>query len=138
MARSFRLPNLCQVPLGQDEAVGLKACLERRGLPVSVVPVKRADWIRVFVGILLDAESRAGNGTADGAYGWYLDLAKKAVEENTASTGKACVLVGHSAGGWLGRALMQREGREPWFNLSLPAALEDCLPCRKGQSLKAC
>ncbi|CAJ1348412.1 unnamed protein product [Effrenium voratum] len=100
------------VPLGQDEAVGLKACLERRGLPVSVVPVKRADWIRVFVGILLDAESRAGNGTADGAYGWYLDLAKKAVEENTASTGKACVLVGHSAGGWLGRALMQREGRE--------------------------
>ncbi|CAK9026089.1 unnamed protein product [Durusdinium trenchii] len=99
-------------PLGQDEAVGLRACLERRNLLTSVVPVKRSDWLRVFVGILLDDDARAGNGTAQGAYKWYLDLTQEAIEDSFRSTGKAAVLVGHSAGGWLGRAVLEREGRE--------------------------
>ena len=105
-------------PLGQEEVVGLRACLERRNLLTSVVPVRRGDWLRVFVGILLDEDARAGNGTAEGAYGWYLDLTKKAVEESFKSTGRAAVLIGHSAGGWLGRAVLQREGLESWLILT--------------------
>ena len=97
-------------PLGQDQNVGLRSCLERRGLLTSVVPVKRSDWLRVFLGILLDDEARAGNGTARGAYGWYLDLTKTAIEESLASTGQPAILIGHSAGGWLGRAVLEREG----------------------------
>lgn len=99
-------------PLGQDQNVGLRSCLERRGLLTSVVPVKRSDWLRVFLGILLDDDARAGNGTARGAYGWYLDLTKTAIEESLASTGQPAILIGHSAGGWLGRAVLEREGLE--------------------------
>ena len=103
-------PLPCEEPLGQDQNVGLRSCLERRGLLTSVVPVKRSDWLRVFLGILLDDDARAGNGTARGAYGWYLDLTKTAIEESLASTGQPAILIGHSAGGWLGRAVLEREG----------------------------
>ena len=104
-------------PLGQDITVGLRSCLERRGLLTSVVPVKRSDWLRVFVGILLDDDARAGNGTARGAYGWYLDLTKTAIEDSFAATGQAAILIGHSAGGWLGRAVLEREGLDSWLTL---------------------
>lgn len=99
-------------PLGQDEAVGLQACLSRRGVQASVVPVQRSDWLKVFAGLLLDADSRAGNGTARTAYGWYLDLAKAKVEETVLSGGEPVILIGHSAGGWLARALLDREGKD--------------------------
>ena len=105
-----RCLSSAEEPLGQDIAVGLRSCLERRGLLTFVVPVKRSDWLRVFVGILLDDDARAGNGTARGAYGWYLDLTKTAIEESFVATGQAAILIGHSAGGWLGRAVLEREG----------------------------
>jgi len=79
--------------------------------------VKRSDWLRVFVGILLDDDARAGNGTARGAYGWYLDLTKTAIEDSFAATGQAAILIGHSAGGWLGRAVLEREGLDSWLTL---------------------
>jgi len=99
-------------PLGQDPAVGLQACLARRGCAVVVSPVRRADWLQVFLRGLLDADFRAANGTADVAFGWYLDLAKELVDETVHKLGGPVVLLGHSAGGWLARALMQREGRD--------------------------
>ncbi|CAE7338561.1 unnamed protein product, partial [Symbiodinium pilosum] len=99
-------------PLGQDTDVGLQACLSRRGVQASTVPVQRSDWLKVFAGLLLDPDSRAGNGTAETAYGWYLDLAKDKVEETVQAAGQPVILIGHSAGGWLARALLQREGKE--------------------------
>jgi hypothetical protein len=100
-------------PLGADESVGLKACLEKRGFDtVEVVPVDRADWLRVAGG-LLDADFRAGEGTPDGrAFGWYLERTGEAVRKakaNAAAAGDTdarVLLVGHSAGGWLARAAL--------------------------------
>lgn len=99
-------------PLGQEARVGLQACLARRGVPAVVSPVRRVDWLQVFARGLLDEDFRAGNGTADVAFGWYLDMAKELVEATVVSSGGRVVLLGHSAGGWLARALMQREGRD--------------------------
>jgi len=99
-------------PLGQDPSVGLLACLRRRGVSMAVSEVRRIDWLKVFWVGLQDEDFRAGNGTAPVAFGWYLDAAKGLIEETVrAGGGQRAVLLGHSAGGWLARALMQREGR---------------------------
>lgn len=105
-------------PLGQDPAVGLQACLSRRGCEAVVSPVRRIDWLRVFLRGLFDADFLAANGTAPVAFGWYLDLAKEQVEEVVQASGEPAVLVGHSAGGWLARALMQREGTD-WIKANV-------------------
>jgi len=105
-------------PLGQDAEVGLQACLGRRGVTSVVSPVKRIDWLKVFLNGLMDEDFRAGNGTAPGAFGWYLDMAKELVENSVRSSGLPVVLLGHSAGGWLARALMSREGR-PWVEANV-------------------
>ena len=42
------------------------------------------------------------------AYGWYLDLAERVVEEAALANSSGVVLLAHSAGGWLGRALVGR------------------------------
>jgi len=102
-------------PLGQDYDVGLQACLARRGVSTIVTNVRRTNWLRVFTKGVLDENFRAGNGKANVAFGWYLDLAKYTVEKTFAETGKPVVLLGHSAGGWLARALMQREGQN-WIH----------------------
>lgn len=99
-------------PLGQDAAVGLQACMARRGCSAVISPVQRIDWLNVFIRGLGDSDFRAGNGRASVAFGWYLDAAKELVEETLKESGRPVVLLGHSAGGWLARALMQREGRE--------------------------
>ena len=117
-------------PLGADESVGLKACLEARGFStVEVVPVDRTDWLRVAGG-LLDADFRAGKATPDGrAFGWYLERTGAAVRQAKASAIAAgdadarVLLIGHSAGGWLGRAALG-DGT-PESSLARLTALED-------------
>lgn len=96
---------------GTTEDGGLRGRLLRRGFPsVRVVPVARADWLRVALG-LLDADFRAGNAPPDVAFGWYLDLVEEAVAEASASGGDGKVLLlAHSAGGWLARAALGRAG----------------------------
>lgn len=71
-------------PLQQDEAVGLVAALGRRGFSdVTVVPVERFDWLRVFAGGLVDvAGFWANNATASGpSFKWYLDRVRCTVED---------------------------------------------------------
>ena len=102
-------------PLEQDEAVGLTAALRRRGVSaVSVVPIARANWLNVLRG-LLDIGFLTGDAQPDGpAFMWYLRKSQEAVEQAVAARrgelgdegGDArVVLLGHSAGGWLARAL---------------------------------
>jgi len=102
-------------PLNQPEEVGLVASLRRRGVSdCSVVPVQRSDWLKVLRG-LLDINFIKGDAQPDGeAFAWYLDLAKSTIENSVeSSSGARVVLIGHSAGGWLARALCEREG-EDW------------------------
>ncbi|KAJ8601056.1 hypothetical protein CTAYLR_004484 [Chrysophaeum taylorii] len=103
-------------PLGQSETVGLKACLERRGARVEVLPVRRTDWLRVFSrGV---GDPKVWRGDADWttpAYAWYLDVAEDAITSN-----ENALVVAHSAGGWLLRALLRRA---PHLKISAAATL---------------
>ena len=100
-------------PLGQPEEVGLAAALRRRGVAdVCVVPIGRSAWLNVLRGVL-DPAFWAGNAQPDGAaFAWYLRAARAQVEravaerrQRSAEADGRVVLVGHSAGGWLARAL---------------------------------
>ena len=108
-------------PNEQPREVGLVEALGRRGASqVAVVPIARTNWLNVAKG-LSDPNFLIGKATADGpTYGWYVAAAKKTVEEAVAARRAAkpqadprVVLVGHSAGGWLARALMVSAG-EQW------------------------
>ena len=108
-------------PNGLTEEVGLAAALERRGVSsISVVPIRRADWLNVARG-LTDLSFVAGNAQPEGpAFSWYVTAAKATVERTVAARRTSIdaaadarvVLIGHSAGGWLGRALCAVAGDE--------------------------
>lgn len=89
---------------------GLAARLQRRGFEsVEVLPVARADWLRVAAA-LFDEDFRAGNAPPETAFGWYLDRLEEAAEQAHAAHGERVLLLAHSAGGWLARAAL---GRSP-------------------------
>lgn len=96
-------------PLEQSREVGLVSALERRGFDpdrIFVVPVKRADWLRVAGGVLdvPDFYTNTARPTGRG-YGWYVRRVKETVDE-AAADGDRVLVLGHSAGGWLARAAM--------------------------------
>ena len=100
-------------PGGLPAEVSLQAALARRGVDsVAVVPIARTDWINVAKG-LGDLKFVAGDAQPEGpAFEWYLRKAQATVEQAVAGAraqnvpDARVVLVGHSAGGWLARALM--------------------------------
>mmetsp|Transcript_37390 Transcript_37390/g.93960 ORF Transcript_37390/g.93960 Transcript_37390/m.93960 type:complete len:315 (-) Transcript_37390:256-1200(-) len=96
---------------GTTKDGGLKGRLHRRGFEhVHIVPVARADWLRVALG-LFDEDFRAGSAPPDTAFGWYLDrVDETAAEASAASGGERVLLLAHSAGGWLARAALGRSG----------------------------
>eukprot|EP00814_Leptocylindrus_danicus_P004598 CAMPEP_0116014820 /NCGR_PEP_ID=MMETSP0321-20121206/6479_1 /TAXON_ID=163516 /ORGANISM="Leptocylindrus danicus var. danicus, Strain B650" /LENGTH=263 /DNA_ID=CAMNT_0003484493 /DNA_START=346 /DNA_END=1137 /DNA_ORIENTATION=+ len=74
---------------------------------ISVLPMKRSDWLKVFLCGALDLKFwQADAAPTRPAFRWYLELVasevKRIVEEEKPET--KVVLVGHSAGGWLARA----------------------------------
>lgn len=84
---------------------------------VSILPVKRSDWLRVFARGLFDETFWSSNmSPTRPAFSWYLDLVAKEVRrieedakmKNSGGQGgegeAKIILVGHSAGGWLARA----------------------------------
>lgn len=103
-------------PLEQPEEIGLAALLRRRGVDlVEVVPIDRSNWFNVARG-LLDINFWKGDAQPDGpAFNWYLERAKATVEKTVTARKEALgssgsvdarvLLLGHSAGGWLARAL---------------------------------
>lgn len=95
------------------EETSFKAALTRRGAEVSVVPINRPDWLNVARG-LSDFAFFTGSAQPEGpAFSWYIKSAKQTVEEAVAARRQQgasdvdarVVLIGHSAGGWLARAL---------------------------------
>lgn len=98
-------------PLGQPSSVGLKSVLSRRGFPIEkiyTVPVKRADWIRVALGIFDIPRFYTNDCLPSGlGYGWYVQRLKDEVDRAyEESGGEKVLLLAHSAGGWLARAAM--------------------------------
>lgn len=92
-----------ELPFGNSEA-SLKSGLERRSAKkVSILPVQRVDWLRVFY----QADLPFLSGRADwqtSAYAWYLDRCRAVLEQQP----DPVLIIGHSAGGWLARALLRK------------------------------
>ncbi|GMI48625.1 hypothetical protein TrCOL_g7750 [Triparma columacea] len=62
------------------------------------------DWLKVFSRGATDLSFWAGKAPpTNKAFGWYLDLVHDSVQKHD---GTPCVLMGHSAGGWLARACL--------------------------------
>ena len=98
-------------PLKQGTEFGFVTALVRRGFNpglVKVLPLQRYEWLRVAGG-LLDPNFYTGTCTPEGfGYGWYVNRLRKTIEEAYELGGRneKVLLIGHSAGGWLGRAAL--------------------------------
>ena len=95
-------------PLGQPEETGFRAALQRRGFTdVRILHVERIEWARVIFGLILAIVWRPLATPSGPAYSWFVQRLRNAVDEAHAqSGGERVLLVGHSAGGWLARAML--------------------------------
>ncbi|CEM20650.1 unnamed protein product [Vitrella brassicaformis CCMP3155] len=106
-------------PMKMGEDTSLKAALERRGYNVYVVPIARREWLSVARDFLT-RRFWTGECRPDGpGFRWYLDRVRTTVDRVRrrdwpgGALPPKVVLVGHSAGGWLARAVM---GDGTWRN----------------------
>ena len=92
-----------------DSSVSIQKNFIDRGLKLEIVPVKRLDWIKIIRGLLT---TRFWNFSCepDDLFNWYLDSSKETIDSALEKyDSDSVILVGHSAGGWLGRALIGSE-----------------------------
>jgi pimeloyl-ACP methyl ester carboxylesterase len=84
------------------------ASLQERGWKpeqIDLLPVQRGDWLQVFTRGLLDWKFWAGVAAPiRPAFRWYLERIADKIE--ALDEDETIILVGHSAGGWLGRAAL--------------------------------
>lgn len=114
-------------PFGNAEAA-LATHLEARGWRVFVLPVERKDWLGVTRGLLTLGYWSSSLTTHPG-YTWYLERAAAAVARALQETGAQQVhLVGHSAGGWLGRAFLGEAKYQPGAAPGTPSGLRAAGP----------
>lgn len=105
------LPGFGNAPEDYTMPRSLVPTLQSRGWlgdNISVLPMKRSDWLKVFLCGALDLKFwQSDAAPTRPAFRWYLELVasevKRIVEESESGAVKV-VLVGHSAGGWLARA----------------------------------
>lgn len=85
---------------------GLKDILSSRGVSSFVVPIIRTDWLNVARGIFtIDFWKSSCKPKA--LFYFYFDAVDKMVKEVVQDNGnQPVILVGHSAGGWLARAIL--------------------------------
>jgi PGAP1-like protein len=87
---------------------------------IHVLPIERSDWLKVFVNGIFDLQFWQGVAPPTRpAFRWYLNRIVQSIEELTSSSNTSndetndsvtmeptkVILMGHSAGGWLARAV---------------------------------
>ena len=72
--------------------------------------LERWEWIRVASGLFDPAFWRGAQKPTGKAYGWYIGRARELVKEEAVAGGGPVLLVAHSAGGWLARAVLEDGG----------------------------
>ena len=93
-------------PMKRDSAFGLVNVLQSRGIKnVFVVPIRRTDWLNILWGIFKPDFWRGECRPLD-LFRFYCNQVDVTVRHARMSTGNPVILVGHSAGGWLGRAIL--------------------------------
>ena len=79
---------------------------ERLGVSVDVVPIERWEWLKTTKAIFRSNYWKYECEPHE-MFDWYLQKSKKTLFNSVAkNNGKPVILCGHSAGGWLSRALM--------------------------------
>ena len=97
-------------PIKNFDSVGFSPLLQRRGITTSVVPVQRKDWIKVAKGAFT-TEFWTSSCKPNQLFQFYFDLVDVTVRNVVEQTSSPVILVAHSAGGWLARAIM---GDDNW------------------------
>jgi hypothetical protein len=92
-------------PLGRGEDYSMVSMLAEQDVQADVVPIKRADWLNVAKSIFTK-EFYTYDATFEGMYKFYCESVNNKLMEMQSRSSEPVVLVGHSAGGWLGRGLM--------------------------------
>lgn len=86
-----------------EDYLPLQKTLLGEGYEVDILNVERTDWLKVFSRGATDDLFWAGRAPpTNPGFNWYLDLVKERVQGYE----EPCVLMGHSAGGWLARACL--------------------------------
>ncbi|GAV65308.1 PGAP1 domain-containing protein [Cephalotus follicularis] len=90
----------------------LELTLNEYGVPTVVAKVSRIDWLRNAAG-LVDPNYWRGTLRPRPVLDWYLKRVGDAVEEakELAPGSRNLSVIGHSAGGWLGRVYMKEFGQ---------------------------
>ena len=131
LCESFKKPPIVVLPgFGNDEIDyknplnrgvegSLVTSLRKRGYEsIHVVPIKRASWLNIAKG-LFTKEFYTYDCKPEQLYEFYLDAVDRTVRQATSSSASnQCILLGHSAGGWLARASLALEGRQEDTKLS--------------------
>ena len=92
-------------PFGAEFETSISYALERRGYEVRVMPLLRKQWLNVLWGVF-DLSFWLGKVTPyEKSYGWYVQMARDIIADAGAK-GSGVIVIGHSAGGWLGRAAL--------------------------------
>jgi len=93
-------------PFGAGFETSISYALEQRGFDVTVMPLERTQWFNVLRG-LFTLSFWLGNVTPyEPSYGWYVQRARDTILAAEMGKGKGVIVIGHSAGGWLGRAAL--------------------------------
>mmetsp|Transcript_11507 Transcript_11507/g.16607 ORF Transcript_11507/g.16607 Transcript_11507/m.16607 type:complete len:270 (-) Transcript_11507:1038-1847(-) len=85
-----------------DDYLEFVKTLEGRGHRCYVVPVKRSDWWKTFKGLLM-LSYWTGELEPNAVLDWYFDSVRNTMQEAEEKESDGFNIIGHSAGGWLGR-----------------------------------
>lgn len=93
-------------PLKRESKFGLVGILKSRGIKnIFVVPVQRYSWLNILFGVFT-LEFWKSKCRPLNLFRFYCTMVDETVRHAHAETGKPVILVGHSAGGWLARAVL--------------------------------
>ena len=84
----------------------IKTTCKENHFELDVVPIQRHDWFSITKSVTNPLFWKNGM-TPEIMFDWYLNKAKQTIETSLQKNqNKPIILCGHSAGGWLGRALL--------------------------------
>tara|TARA_B100001287_G_scaffold253183_1_gene235690 strand:- start:32994 stop:33797 length:804 start_codon:yes stop_codon:yes gene_type:complete len=96
----------------------ITATCNENNVEVDIVSIERHDWLSIGKNIV-NPQFWKNDMTPETMFGWYLDKAKHMIEMSIKKNdNKPIILCGHSAGGWLGRALL---GNGTFYKTNCPS-----------------
>lgn len=103
-------------PLGQGDGFGFATALKSRGYEVHVAPINRLSWINILRSVTTK-EFYSNNCRPEQLFQFYFDNINETIDQLNDKNQDPIILLGHSAGGWLARAMM---GNGTWYNSENP------------------